>query len=360
MIIGVPKEIKNNEFRVGMLPWMVAELTALGHVVLIESNAGIGAGYSDLDYQAAGAEIISEAKEIWSGSDMIIKVKEPIKSEYTLLKRNQILFTYLHLAASKECTKALLESGVTAYAYETLSLNNSLPLLSPMSEIAGKLAVQVGAHYLQAPYGGNGTLMSGVPGVAPAKVLILGAGAVGLGAAAVAEGMRSEVLVLDIDTQKLNHITDLYRGRVKTLISNQENLHSALYEADLVIGGVLLPGAKAPKLVTLAMIAKMKKGSVLVDVAIDQGGCFEGSLPTTHQDPILKVHNSTLYSVANMPGAVPVTATKALTNATFKYIKILAENNLEAAHSLAPELISSLNIKDGVITNQKVEESYNS
>lgn len=360
MIIGLPKEIKNNEFRVGMLPWMVSELRAQGHIVLVESNAGLGAGYSDQDYENAGAEICATAQELWSGSNLIVKVKEPIAAEYPLIKKDHILFTYLHLAASKECTQALLDSGATAYAYETLSVNNTLPLLAPMSEIAGKLAVQMGAHYLLAPFGGNGTLMSGVAGVAPAKVLILGAGEVGLGAVAIAEGMRSEVVVLDIDLTKLANVTNLYRGRVKTLVSNKENLEKELYNSDVVIGGVLLPGAKAPKLITLDMVAKMKPGSVLVDVAIDQGGCFEGSYPTTHQDPVFKVHNSTYYSVANMPGSAPVTATKALTNATFKYIKLLANTSTDEVLRTSPELASALNIHQGQITNPKVLSAFNS
>lgn len=358
MIIGVPKEVKNNEFRVGMLPWMVNELRIAGHIVLVESNAGKAAGYSDEDYIEAGAEICATATEVWSESELIVKVKEPVASEYGLIKKNHILFTYLHLAASKECTEALITSGVTAFAYETLSVNNTLPLLAPMSEIAGKLATQMGAHYLLAPYGGNGTLLSGVPGVAPAKVLVLGAGVVGLGAVAIAEGMRAEVTVLDIDSKKLAEITNLYRGRVKCLISNKENLEKELYQADVVIGGVLLPGAKTPKLVTLEMVAKMKPGSVLVDVAIDQGGCFEGSIPTTHQEPVFKVHNSTYYCVANMPGSVPVTATKALTNETFRYIKLLAEHGVDEAMKLAPELISSLNVSKGEITNLKVAEAF--
>ena len=358
MIIGVPKEVKNNEFRVSMLPWMVNELKTAGHIVLVETQAGKHAGYTDEDYVKAGADICATAIEVWSESELIVKVKEPVASEYGLIKKNHTLFTYLHLAASKECTDALVNSGATAFAYETLVVNNSLPLLAPMSEIAGKLATQTGAHYLLAPNGGNGTLMSGVPGVAPAKVLVLGAGVVGLGAIAIAEGMRAEVVVLDIDTAKLAEVTDLYRGRVKCLISNKENLESELYQADVVIGGVLLPGAKAPKLITLEMVAKMKPGSVLVDVAIDQGGCFEGSHPTTHQDPVYKVHNSIYYCVANMPGSVPVTATKALTNQTFKYIKLLADNGSTEAMKLAPELVSSLNIKDGLIVNEKVAIAF--
>ena len=358
MIIGVPKEVKNNEFRVGMLPWMVNELRIAGHIVLVETQAGKYAGYSDDDYIKAGAEICPTATEVWSESELIVKVKEPVASEYGLIKKNHILFTYLHLAASKECTEALVKSGATAFAYETLSVNNTLPLLAPMSEIAGKLASQMGAHYLLAPNGGNGTLMSGVPGVAPAKVLVLGAGVVGLGAIAIAEGMRAEVTVLDIDSAKLTEVTNLYRGRVKCLISNKENLEAELYQADVVIGGVLLPGAKAPKLITLEMVEKMKQGSVLVDVAIDQGGCFEGSYPTTHQEPVFKVHNSTYYCVANMPGSVPVTATKALTNQTFKYIKLLADHGSTEAMNKAPELISSLNVKEGVITNEKVAEAF--
>jgi alanine dehydrogenase len=360
MIIGVPKEVKNNEFRVGMLPWMVKELTTQGHEVIVESNAGVGAGYNNAAYLEVGGIVVDAASEVWARGEMIVKVKEPTPSEYPLIRENHILFTYLHLAASKDCTQALVNSGVRAYSYETLSINGTLPLLAPMSEIAGKLASQMGAHYLLAPNGGNGVLMSGVAGVEPAKVLVLGAGEVGLGAIVVAEGMRAEVTVLDIDQSKLAKVTDLYRGRVKTLISNKENLERELLLADVVIGGVLLPGAKAPKLVTKDMVARMKPGSVLVDVAIDQGGCFEGSYPTTHQDPVYKVHNSTYYSVANMPGSVPVTATKALTNATFKYIQLLANNTPEEAHKLAPELISALNVDKGRITNEKVTIAFNS
>jgi len=360
MIIGVPKEIKNNEFRVGMLPWMVEELITLGHTVLVESDAGVGAGYQDEDYRLVGADIINSASELWARAKMIIKVKEPISQEYPLISKDHILFTYLHLAASKECTKAILESGARAYAYETLMVNGALPLLAPMSEIAGKLASSVGAHYLMKPYGGNGVLMSGVAGVEAAKVLVLGAGEVGMGAIVVAEGMRAEVTVLDIDHSKLAKIAELYQGRVRTLVSNKENLERELYQADVVIGGVLLPGAKAPKLISLEMVKKMKPGSILVDVAIDQGGCFEGSYPTTHQEPTFKVHNSTYYCVANMPGSVPVTASKALTNATFKYIKVLANSTIEEAHKVAPELISALNVNKGEITNEKVALAFNS
>ncbi|MFM9150891.1 MAG: alanine dehydrogenase, partial [Candidatus Planktophila sp.] len=305
MLVGVPKEIKVHESRVALTPEGAAELVRAGHKVLVEQGAGIGSSLLDSDYIAAGATIEADVEKIWSSSEMILKVKEPIEVEYSRLRKDQILFTYLHLAASKPCTDAIVESKTTAIAYETVEVNGALPLLAPMSEVAGRLAAQVGASALQRPHGGRGVLMGGVPGCAPAKVLVIGGGVAGLNAAVIAMGMGADVTVVDRSLSRLAYIDTVYGGRIKTLASSFQSVDREVKSADLVIGAVLVHGARAPKLVTNAQVAAMKPGSVLVDIAIDQGGCFEDSRPTTHADPTFKVHNSIFYCVANMPGAVP-------------------------------------------------------
>ncbi|NBV95781.1 MAG: alanine dehydrogenase, partial [Actinobacteria bacterium] len=319
MIVGIPKEIKNNEFRVSVTPSGVHSYVAAGHQVLVESGAGLGSAITDADYQAAGAQILNSADEVWQRADLIQKVKEPIAAEYSRMRKGQILFTYLHLAASKECTEAIIKSGCTAVAYETVEVNGQLPLLAPMSEVAGRMSIQVGAAALQKSAGGRGVLLGGVPGVRPGKVVVIGGGVVGIAAATIAHGMRADVSIMDVSLPKLQQIDQLFAGEVKTIASSAYEIEKELLEADLVIGAVLVHGAKAPKLVTNKLVSKMKPGSVLVDVAIDQGGCFEDSKATTHAEPTFKVHNSIFYCVANMPGAVPATSTYALANATINY-----------------------------------------
>ena len=359
MIVGIPKEIKNNEFRVSATPSGVHALVINGHTVYVETNAGVGSAISDADYIAAGAQILQSADEVWAKSDLIIKVKEPIAAEYPRMRKGQTLFTYLHLAASRECTEAIMKSGITAIAFETVELNRQLPLLAPMSEVAGRMSIQVGAATLQKPNGGRGVLLGGVPGVKPGKVVVLGGGVVGVSAAAMAVGMRADVSILDVDLNRLRQIDDQFEGRVKTLASSAYEIENQLLDADLVIGAVLVHGAKAPKLVTDALVAKMKPGSVLVDVAIDQGGCFEGSRPTTHADPTYAVHNSLYYCVANMPGAVPATSTAALANATIKYALALANKGWEQACADDPALERGLNVHDGKILYKAVADAHN-
>ena len=358
MIIGVPKEIKNNEFRVSATPSGVHALVKAGHTVLVETNAGVGSSITDADYIAAGASIISSADEVWAKADLILKVKEPIAIEYPRMRKGQILFTYLHLAASRECTDAIIKSGTTAIAFETVELNGQLPLLAPMSEVAGRMSIQVGAAALQKPNGGRGVLLGGVPGVAPAKVVVLGGGVVGVSAATIAHGMRADVTILDLDLNRLRYLDDLFNGQVKTIASSAYAIEEQCMAADLVIGAVLVHGAKAPKLVSDALVAKMKPGSVLVDVAIDQGGCFEGSKATTHSDPTFKVHNSLYYCVANMPGAVPATSTAALANATIKYALALANKGWEQACADDPALGKGLNVHEGKIMYQAVATAH--
>ena len=359
MIVGIPKEIKNNEFRVSATPSGVHSLVTNGHNVYVETNAGVGSAISDADYIAAGAQILQSADEVWAKADLIIKVKEPIAAEYPRMRKGQTLFTYLHLAASRECTEAIMKSGITAIAFETVELNRQLPLLAPMSEVAGRMSIQVGAATLQKPNGGRGVLLGGVPGVKPGKVVVLGGGVVGVSAAAMAVGMRADVSILDVDLNRLRQIDDQFEGRVKTLASSAYEIENQLLDADLVIGAVLVHGAKAPKLVTDALVAKMKPGSVLVDVAIDQGGCFEGSRPTTHADPTYAVHNSLYYCVANMPGAVPATSTAALANATIKYALALANKGWEQACADDPALERGLNVHDGKILYKAVADAHN-
>jgi len=350
MLIGVPKEIKVHEYRIALTPEGAAELIRAGHDVVVEKDAGVGSSLPDSEYVAVGARIEADVEKIWRSSEMILKVKEPIAAEYPRLRKDQILFTYLHLAASRECTDALLKSGTTAIAYETVSVNGYLPLLAPMSEVAGRLSVQVGASALQKPHGGRGVLMAGVPGVAPGKVVVIGGGSAGLNAAVIAMGMGADVTVLDRSLPRLAHIDSLYQGRIKTLASSFATIDREIRNADLVIGAVLVPGAKAPKLISNAQVASMKIGSVLVDIAIDQGGCFEDSRPTTHAEPTFKVHNSIFYCVANMPGAVPVASTYALTNATLPYALALANNGWEKATAADPALALGLNVHAGKVT----------
>jgi alanine dehydrogenase len=358
MLVGVPKEIKVHESRVALTPEGVAEFVRAGHSVLIEKGAGLGSSLTDADYIAAGATIEENVEKIWASSEMILKVKEPIEVEYSRLRKDQILFTYLHLAASKACTDALLASKTTAIAYETVELNGTLPLLAPMSEVAGRLAAQVGASALQKPNGGRGVLMGGVPGVSPARVLVIGGGVAGLNAAVIAMGMGADVTIVDRSLPRLAYIDTIYGGRIKTLTSSFHAVDRELKSADLVIGAVLVHGAKAPKLVSNAQVAQMKPGSVLVDIAIDQGGCFEDSKPTTHAEPTFKVHNSIFYCVANMPGAVPVASTYALTNATLPYALALANLGWKAACEADKALASGLNVHDGKVMYSAVAQAH--
>jgi alanine dehydrogenase len=358
MRVGIPKEIKNNEFRVSTTAAGVHALVLAGHTVFVEKSAGVGSAITDAEYEKAGATILATADEVWAKSEMIIKVKEPIAQEYPRMRKGQTLFTYLHLAASRECTDAIIKSGITAIAYETVEFNRTLPLLAPMSEVAGRMSIQVGATALQSPNGGRGVLLGGVPGVAPGKVVILGGGSVGVSAASMAVGLRSDVTLLDINLKRLAEIDDIFQGRVKTIASSPYSIAEYVSQADLVIGGVLIPGAAAPKLVTDAMVAKMKPGSVLVDVAIDQGGCFEGSHPTTHADPTFKIHNSLYYCVANMPGAVPATSTAALSNATLKYSLALANKGWQQAIADDAGLAAGLNVHEGKIMYAAVAAAH--
>ena len=358
MIVGVPKEIKVHESRVALTPEGAAELVRAGHKVVIEKGAGVGSALTDADYIAAGAVIEEDVEKIWASAEMILKVKEPIQIEYSRLRKDQILFTYLHLAASKACTDALLASKTTAIAYETVELNGTLPLLAPMSEVAGRLAAQVGASALQKPNGGRGVLMGGVPGVAPARVLVIGGGVAGLNAAVIAMGMGADVTIVDRSLPRLAYIDTIYGGRIKTLASSFHAVDRELRSADLVIGAVLVHGAKAPKLVSNAQVAQMKPGSVLVDIAIDQGGCFEDSKPTTHAEPTFQVHQSIFYCVANMPGAVPVASTYALTNATLPYTLALANLGWQAATAADKSLASGLNVHDGKVMYPAVAQAH--
>jgi len=359
MIIGIPKELKNNEFRVAATPSGVHAYVVAGHTVLVEKNAGAGSAISDADYIAAGAQIIDSADEIWQKADLIQKVKEPIEVEYKRMRKGQILFTYLHLAANKLCTQAIIDSGVTAIAYETVEVDGQLPLLAPMSEVAGRMSIQVGAAALEASRGGRGVLLGGVPGVRPGKVVVIGAGVVGVAAATIAHGMRADVTVMDLDLKRLAQVDQIFAGNVKTLASSAYEIEKEVTQADLVIGAVLVHGAKAPKLVSNDLVKKMKPGSVLVDVAIDQGGCFTDSKPTTHQEPTFKVHDSIFYCVANMPGAVPATSTYALANATIKYGLALANKGWQKALDEDANLAKGLNVHEGKIMYAAVAKAHN-
>ena len=359
MIIGIPKELKNNEFRVAATPSGVHAYVVAGHKVLVEKNAGTGSAISDADYIAAGAQIIDSADEIWQKADLIQKVKEPIEIEYKRMRKGQILYTYLHLAANKVCTQAIIDSGITAIAYETVEVDGQLPLLAPMSEVAGRMSIQVGAAALEASKGGRGVLLGGVPGVRPGKVVVIGAGVVGVAAATIAHGMRADVTVMDLDLKRLAQVDQIFAGNVKTLASSAYEIEKEVTQADLVIGAVLVHGAKAPKLVSNELVKKMKPGSVLVDVAIDQGGCFADSKATTHQEPTFKVHNSIFYCVANMPGAVPATSTYALANATIKYGLALANKGWEKALADDVHLAKGLNVHEGKIMYGAVAKAHN-
>ncbi len=355
MRVGIPTEIKNNEYRVAITPAGVSELVRRGHDVLVQSGAGEGSALHDDDFRAAGAQIIDGPDKVWAEADLLLKVKEPIEPEYSRMRKGQILFTYLHLAASRPCTDALLASGTTSIAYETVqTADGALPLLAPMSEVAGRLSAQVGAYHLMRTQGGRGVLMGGVPGVAPAKVVVIGGGMAGDNAAAVAWGMGAHVTVFDLNINILRKIDAEYGGAIETRYSSRLDLEDAVKQADLVIGAVLVPGAKAPKLVTNETVAQMKPGAVLVDIAIDQGGCFEDSRPTTHDEPTFKVHDAVFYCVANMPGAVPRTSTYALTNATMPYVIKLAEKGWQGACFNDPALAKGLSTHQGQLLNAEV------
>ncbi|HZN18615.1 MAG TPA: alanine dehydrogenase [Micromonosporaceae bacterium] len=359
MKVGIPREVKNHEYRVAITPAGVNELVRHGHQVLVESGAGLGSSISDDEFAAAGAAIRPTADEVWADADLVLKVKEPIAEEYHRMRAGQVLFTYLHLAASRECTDALVERRVTGIAYETVELaDGSLPLLAPMSEVAGRLAPQVGAYHLMRPGGGRGVLMGGVSGVYAAKVVVIGAGVSGMNAAAIALGMQAEVLLLDKNINKLRQADAIYQGHLQTVASNAYEVERAVLDADLVIGAVLVPGAKAPMLIPNDLVARMKPGSVLVDISIDQGGCFEASHPTTHADPVYTVHESVFYCVANMPGAVPHTSTYALTNVTLPYAVELANHGWRDALRRDRALALGLNTYDGQVTNAPVAEAH--
>jgi alanine dehydrogenase len=355
MKVGVPSEIKNNEFRVAITPAGVHDLAAHGHSVTVQSGAGLGSSISDDDYRAAGATIAKSATEVWDGAELLLKVKEPIESEYAHFRDDLVLFTYLHLAAEAELTAHLISSGITAIAYETVQLpSRALPLLAPMSEVAGRLAPIVGANVMLRPNGGPGLLVPGVPGTHPAHVVVLGGGVAGTNAISVSVGLGARVTVLDTNIQRLRELDADYAGRIQTIASNSFEIEKAVLDADLVIGSVLVPGAKAPKLVTNALVARMKPGSVLVDIAIDQGGCFEDSHPTTHADPTYPVHGSLFYCVANMPGAVAHTSTYALTNATLPYVRSIANLGWLEALRADPALALGLNVHGGRVVNAAV------
>jgi alanine dehydrogenase len=358
MLIGVPREIKDQEYRVGLTPASVRELAAHGHQVLVEADAGNGIGASDADYNRAGAAIATSAEEIFAKAEMIVKVKEPQAAERRRLRRGQVLFTYLHLAPDPEQARDLVASGAVCIAYETITApGGGLPLLAPMSEVAGRMAVQAGAHCLERAQGGMGVLLGGVAGVAPAKIVVLGAGVVGTNATQIAVGSGAHVVVLDRNIDKLRRIEELFGARAVTVYSNQDNLERHVLSADLVIGAVLVPGAAAPRLVTRAMVGRMKKGAVLVDVAIDQGGCFETSKPTTHSHPTYLVDGVVHYCVANMPGGVPRTSTFALNNATLPYVLDLADQGYRDAMRRNPHLLAGLNVHEGLVTNKAVAEA---
>ncbi|MBW1721392.1 MAG: alanine dehydrogenase [Deltaproteobacteria bacterium] len=358
MIVGVPKEIKKAENRVGMVPSGVRALTEAGHRVLVQKTAGTGSGFSDDEFIKAGAELKETIEEVYAESEMIVKVKEPLEQEWDLLKENQILFTYLHLAPAKELTLALLKSKCIGIAYETVQLpDGSLPLLTPMSEVAGRVAVQVGAYFLQKEHGGRGVLLGGVPGVAPGNVVIVGGGTVGLNAAKMALGMGARVSILDISLERLRYLDDVFQCRVTTLMSNRQNIEEQIKVADLVIGAVLIPGAKAPHLITREMLSTMKPGAVIVDVAVDQGGCVETIRPTYHDDPVYEVDGICHYGVANMPGAVARTSTFALTNATLPYVLKLANQGFPEAVRLDEPLRKGINVCGGKLHYKAVADA---
>ena len=357
MTIGVPKEIKGQEYRVALLPSAAYQLIKRGHQVVVERNAGAGAGYPDADYSQAGATLVPDHTAIFEQGDLVVKVKEPQPSEYPLLRPGQILFTYLHLAASRPLTDALLKSGVTAMAYETIEVNRRLPLLEPMSEIAGRMSILVGGYFLAKHNGGSGVLLGGVPGVLPGRVVVLGGGASGINAARMAQGLGADVTILEVDLERMRFL-DITLHTAHTLYSNEAHLMELLPTVDLLIGAVLVPGAKAPKLIGREMLRRMRTGSVLVDIAIDQGGCAETSRPTTHDNPVFVEEGVTHYCVANMPGAYARTATQALTNVTFRYIEMLADSGLAEACQKQPVLLGGINVMKGKVTHKAVAEAH--
>ena len=359
MIIGIPKEIKNNENRVAMTPAGVQEMTRRGHKVYVQATAGVNSGFTDDAYRAVGAEILPTIEEVYATAEMIVKVKEPIAPEYKLVRAGQLLFTYFHFASSEPLTRAMIDSGAVCCAYETVErADRSLPLLTPMSEVAGRMATQEGCYFLEKPRGGKGVLLGGVPGVKPARVFVIGAGVVGTAAARMAAGLGADVTICDISLPRLTYLTDVMPRNVKTLMSSEYNILEELRHADLVIGSVLIPGAKAPKIVTRDMLQLMEPGTVLVDVAIDQGGCFETSRPTTHEDPVYYVDGILHYCVANIPGAVPRTSTLALTNATLPYAIQLADKGWQRACRENPELALGLNVVEGKVVYKPVAEAW--
>jgi alanine dehydrogenase len=359
MIIGVPKEIKDHEYRVSVTPEGVRALIHAGHEVVVEPSAGVGSGYSDEEYRQAGAKIALSKEELFRAASLVVKVKEPQLSECPLFRPGQLLFTYLHLASSSELTKALLEAKVTAIAYETIEgKDGTLPMLKPMSEIAGRMSVQIGARYLEKTQGGRGLLLAGVPGVEPAQVVVLGAGVVGSSATRIAVGMGAQVTVINLDIERLRYLDDLYKGRIVTRASTQAAIEDSVIAADLLIGAVLVPGAKAPKLVSRSMVAKMKPGSVIVDVAVDQGGCVETTKPTSHSNPVYPVDGVLHYCVANMPGIVPRTSTHALTNATLPYLLKMASSGIDAAVGADAGLAKGVNLLQGKVTCRGVAEAH--
>ncbi|WP_428966466.1 alanine dehydrogenase [Micromonospora fluostatini] len=359
MKVGIPREVKNHEYRVAITPAGVNEFVRAGHQVFVESGAGAGSSITDEEFAAAGAKVLADADEVWAAAELVLKVKEPVAEEYHRMRAGQVLFTYLHLAASKACTDALVDRGVTGIAYETVELpDRSLPLLAPMSEVAGRLAPQVGAYHLQRQGGGRGVLMGGVSGVYAAKTVVIGAGVSGMNAAAIALGLQAEVLLLDKNVGRLRQADAIYRGHLQTIASNAYEVERAVLDADLVIGAVLVPGAKAPTLISNELVSRMKPGSVLVDISIDQGGCFEDSRPTTHAEPTYRVHESIFYCVANMPGAVPHTSTYALTNVTLPYALELANHGWREALRRDPALALGLNTHDGRVTYGPVAEAH--
>lgn len=357
MIIGVPKEIKVQEFRVALLPSAAYQLIKRGHQVLVQKNAGAGAGYPDAEYEKAGAKIVADHKEIFAKADLIVKVKEPQESEIPLLRPGQILFTYLHLAADRELTEGLVKSGVTGIAYETVEVNRRLPLLEPMSEIAGRMSILVGGYFLAKHHGGSGVLLGGVPGVLPGRVVVLGGGSSGINAARMAQGLGADVTILEVDLERMRFL-DITLHTAHTLYSNEAHLIDLLPTVDLLVGAVLVPGAKAPKLINRQMLRKMRPGSVLVDIAIDQGGCAETSRPTTHDNPVYVEEGVTHYCVANMPGAYARTATQALTNVTYRYIELLADLGLQEACLKQPALVGGINVMGGKLTHKAVAEAH--
>ena len=357
MKIGVPKEIKQKEFRVALPPSAAYQLIKRGHTVIVEKNAGVGAGYPDSDYADAGANMVDDHKAVFEDADLVVKVKEPQPAEYPLLRPGQILFTYLHLAANRALTEALMKSGVTALAYETVEVNRRLPLLEPMSEIAGRMSVLVGGYFLAKHCGGSGVLLGGVPGVLPGRVVVIGGGASGINAARMATGLGCDITILEVDLERMRFL-DITLHSAHTLYSNEAHLMDLLPSVDLLIGAVLVPGAKAPKLIKRTMLQRMRPGSVLVDIAIDQGGCAETSHPTTHDDPVYVEEGVTHYCVANMPAAFARTATQALTNVTYRYIELLADHGLAEATQRQPALIGGINVMDSQLTCQAVAEAH--